>query len=267
MAARHSTARRSAGDSATGKSLQLREPRPKKAGAIIGTAAAAMEYAGPWLAGRDRECFGVLFLDSQNRLIAAEELFRGTLGQVAVYPREIVRRAMALNCASVILVHNHPSGSTEPSEADIKVTAAVRMALRLVDCVLLDHIIVGGAGCQSMGALGLIDTPGADAVVAAPAPASVDEKPESVDSLHLARVDASDFGVTCIDDLRGIFKAIQSLAEKGTEVHSLAKVGVYLGGDWLGLAESMRDDAHRAWEKQRARTAESKPAPLPAPAV
>lgn len=90
-----------------------------------------------------REEFAVLFLDSQHRLIAAETMFRGTLSQTSVYPREVVRRALALNAAAVALAHNHPSGSPEPSRADELLTQTLKAALTLIDVRVLDHFIVG----------------------------------------------------------------------------------------------------------------------------
>ena len=93
------------------------------------------------------EVFVVLFLDSQNRLIASRECFRGTLTQTSVYPREIVKRALAHNAAGVILAHNHPSGVAEPSQADRWLTDQLKSALGLVDVKVLDHFIVaGGSG-------------------------------------------------------------------------------------------------------------------------
>lgn len=90
-----------------------------------------------------REEFAVLFLDSQHRLIAAENMFRGTLSQTSVYPREVVRRALALNAGAVALAHNHPSGSPEPSRADEVLTHTLKSALTLIDVRVLDHFIVG----------------------------------------------------------------------------------------------------------------------------
>jgi DNA repair protein RadC len=105
------------------------------------------DYLCLLLQGRGQEVFVVLFLDSQNRLIVADELFRGTLNQTAVYPREVARRALELNAAAVILAHNHPSGVAEPSHADRVLTDALRSALRHLDMPVLDHIIVAG-GCS-----------------------------------------------------------------------------------------------------------------------
>lgn len=96
------------------------------------------------LAPLPHEVFVALWLDAQNRLIADEELFRGTLTQTSVYPREVVKRALAHNAAAVILAHNHPSGVAEPSAADQLLTRSLREALALVDVRLLDHFIVAG---------------------------------------------------------------------------------------------------------------------------
>jgi DNA repair protein RadC len=102
------------------------------------------------------EVFTVLFLDAQHQLIACEELFRGTLTQTSVYPREVVRRALTLNCASVILSHNHPSGIAEPSQADQVLTRELQSALKLVDVQVLDHIIVAAGASISFAELGLL---------------------------------------------------------------------------------------------------------------
>jgi DNA repair protein RadC len=103
------------------------------------------------------EVFVALWLDAQNRLIASEELFRGSLTQTSVYPREVVKRALAHNAGAVILAHNHPSGLAEPSRADEVLTSSLKQALALVDVKLLDHFIVtGGAAPLSFAERGLI---------------------------------------------------------------------------------------------------------------
>lgn len=104
---------------------------------------AVKDYLRLALGGRQQEVFMVLFLDSQNRLIASEELFHGTLTQTSVYPREVVKRALVHNAAAAMLAHNHPSGLTEPSQADRLLTTALQQALALVDIRVLDHIVVG----------------------------------------------------------------------------------------------------------------------------
>ena len=97
-----------------------------------------------------------LFLDAQNRVIGVEELFRGTLTQTSVYPREVVKRALHHNAGAVILAHNHPSGVAEPSHADETLTQALRQALALVDIRVLDHFIVAGSGVLSFAERGLL---------------------------------------------------------------------------------------------------------------
>ncbi len=104
----------------------------------------------------EHEVFVVLFLDAQNRLIAMEELFRGTLTQTSVYPREVVKRALARNAAALILGHNHPSGVAEPSVQDQALTRTLAEALALVDVKVLDHFIVAPGACLSFAERGLI---------------------------------------------------------------------------------------------------------------
>ena len=100
--------------------------------------------------------FVVLFLDAQNRVITYEELFRGTLTQTSVFPREVVKRALKSNAAAVVFAHNHPSGLAEPSRADEVLTQALKQALALVDVKVLDHFIVGGSSAMSFAERGLL---------------------------------------------------------------------------------------------------------------
>ena len=117
---------------------------------------AVKQYVQLHLAHKTHEVFAVLFLDSQNRLQAMEELFRGTLSQTSVYPREVVLRALHHQAAAVVLSHNHPSGSVQPSRADETLTQTLKAALALVDVRVLDHVIVGQGQALSMAELGLI---------------------------------------------------------------------------------------------------------------
>lgn len=117
---------------------------------------AVKDYLRLTLATRQHEVFVVMFLDSQNRLIVAEEMFRGTLSQTSVYPREIVKRALELGAASVMFSHNHPSGSPTPSRADETLTQTMRAALSLVDVRVLDHLIVAGMDVLSFAERGLL---------------------------------------------------------------------------------------------------------------
>jgi DNA repair protein RadC len=114
------------------------------------------DYLRLTLAQRPHEVFLVLYLDAQNRLIAADELFRGTLTQTSVYPREVVKQALRHNAAAVIFAHNHPSGIAEPSRADELLTASLKQALALVDVRVLDHLIVAGNSAVSFAERGLL---------------------------------------------------------------------------------------------------------------
>jgi DNA repair protein RadC len=117
---------------------------------------AVKQYLQLQLAHKNHEVFAVLFLDSQNRLLAMEELFRGTLSQTSVYPREVVLRALHHQAAAVVLSHNHPSGSVQPSRADEALTQNLKASLALVDVRVLDHIIVGQGQALSMAEQGLL---------------------------------------------------------------------------------------------------------------
>lgn len=117
---------------------------------------AAKDYLRLKLSTRPHEVFAVMFLDAQNRVIATEEMFRGTLTQTSVYPREVVIESLSKNAASVILCHNHPSGSTTPSRADESLTQTLKAALALVDVRVLDHFIVTTSEVFSFAERGLL---------------------------------------------------------------------------------------------------------------
>jgi len=117
---------------------------------------AVRDYLRLTLDGRPYEVFVGLFLDSQNRVLGAEELFRGTLAQTSVYPREVVKAALARNAAAMIFAHNHPSGVAEPSRADELLTQALKQALALVDIRTLDHFVVAGGRLTSFAERGLL---------------------------------------------------------------------------------------------------------------
>lgn len=117
---------------------------------------AVKDYLRLKLAPKDHEVFAVMFLDAQNRVIECEEMFRGTLTQTSVYPREVVRAALMHNAAAVILSHNHPSGSATPSRADELLTQTMKQALALVDVRVLDHIIVAVGETLSLAETGLM---------------------------------------------------------------------------------------------------------------
>ncbi len=104
--------------------------------------------------GHERFC--CLYLDNRHRVLRFDELFRGTIDGTSVYPREVVKEALAVNAAAVILAHNHPSGVAEPSQADERITRRLKSALELVDIRLLDHLIIGDAGATSLASRGLL---------------------------------------------------------------------------------------------------------------
>jgi DNA repair protein RadC len=115
---------------------------------------AVKHYLQLHLAAKAHEVFAVLFLDAQNRLLAMEELFRGTLTQTSVYPREVVLRTLHHQAAAVVLAHNHPSGMVQPSRADEALTQTLKAALALVDVRVLDHVIVAPGQALSMAERG-----------------------------------------------------------------------------------------------------------------
>jgi DNA repair protein RadC len=131
--------------------VQELEQRP-----LFDAPAKVRDYLSLQLAQREHEVFAVLFLDAQNRLLRCEEMFRGTLTQTSVYPREVLKRCLELGAAAVILAHNHPSGAAEPSRADEFLTQSLKSALQHVDVRVLDHFVVGRAGVVSFAERGLL---------------------------------------------------------------------------------------------------------------
>jgi DNA repair protein RadC len=123
-------------------------------GATLSSPQDATNLCRSLCAGYDNERFGVVWLDTRHRLIDAETLFTGTIDGAAVYPRVVLKRALELNAAAVILTHNHPSGVAEPSEADRTITLKLSKALALVDIRLLDHLIVTGDAYVSLAERG-----------------------------------------------------------------------------------------------------------------
>src|SRR5437867_6638429 len=112
---------------------------------VLSSPETVRDYLRLSLHGRGHEVFVCVFLDAQHRVIACEELFRGTLAQTSVYPREVVKAALTHNAAAVIFAHNHPSGTSEPSRADELLTQSLKQALALIDIRTLDHFVVAGA--------------------------------------------------------------------------------------------------------------------------
>ena len=127
-----------------------------KARTVFANPDAVKHYLQLNLANKAHEVFAVLFLDVQNRLLALEELFRGTLTQTSVYPREVVLRALKHQAAAVVLAHNHPSGTVQPSRADEALTQTLKTTLALIDVRVLDHVIVAPGEALSMAERGLL---------------------------------------------------------------------------------------------------------------
>jgi DNA repair protein RadC len=123
---------------------------------LMTSPAATRAYFKTRLHHHAREVFACLFLDNRHRVIKCEELFHGTIDGASVHPREVVRRAIDLNAAAVIFAHNHPSGVTEPSQADLRITQRLKDALALVDVRVLDHLIIGEGEAASLAEQGLL---------------------------------------------------------------------------------------------------------------
>ena len=123
---------------------------------VLTSPASVRDYLRLTIAQREHEVFTIVFLDAQNRVLGIEEMFRGTLTQTSVYPREVVKQSLAHNAAAVIFAHNHPSGVAEPSYADETLTRALKQALALVDVKVLDHFVVTGNHSVSFSERGLI---------------------------------------------------------------------------------------------------------------
>jgi len=143
-------------DAVIARALVILESRIRRAGEPMSSPKAARDYLRLRYASLQHEEFGVLWLDAQNRLIAHESLFRGTLTQTSVYPREVVKAALARNAGACIVVHNHPSGMAEPSFADKAITETLKTALSLIDCKLIDHLIVAADDVISFAEKGLL---------------------------------------------------------------------------------------------------------------
>ncbi len=127
-----------------------------KESASFTCAESASEYLRAQLSDNEREVFAMLLLNSQHQLIAYREMFKGTINSAAVYPRELVKQAIADNAAAVILAHNHPSGIAEPSKADIQITQRIKHAFELIDVSVLDHFVIGHADSVSFAQRGLL---------------------------------------------------------------------------------------------------------------
>ena len=139
------------------QALSILGTRLRKRGkTLLDNRPAAVAMAKLMLAEEEREIFAVMFLDNKHRLIAFERLFMGTVASAAVYPREVVKRALKLNAAAVIFAHNHPSGEPEPSGDDERITSSLQKLLSSVDVRVLDHFVIGGVSHVSFDERGLL---------------------------------------------------------------------------------------------------------------
>lgn len=136
--------------------LEILDRRLRQPGEMFDSPAALRQFLRLLLAEREHEVFLVILMDAQNRMIHSEELFRGTLTQTSVYPREVVKLALKHNAGAVVFCHNHPSGLAEPSRADEVITGDLKKALALVDVKVLDHFIVASREVLSFAERGLI---------------------------------------------------------------------------------------------------------------
>jgi len=147
--------RRASADEVLQQARRVLSQRVRR-GATMSSPQAVKDYLRLQIGTLEHEVFTVVFLDAQHRLIALKEMFRGTVTQTSVYPREVVKESLALNAAAVILAHNHPSGAAEPSRADEFLTQTLKTALSLVDVRVLDHLVVAGADVTSFAECGLL---------------------------------------------------------------------------------------------------------------
>jgi DNA repair protein RadC len=138
------------------KALAILASRMRSAEIILSNPDAVRDFLRIKMGTLEHEVFNVVFLNAQHGVIAVEEMFRGTLTQTAVYPREVLKRVMHHNAAAILLAHNHPSGVAEPSNADKRLTETLSKALSMVDVTVLDHFIVAGVQCISFAERGLI---------------------------------------------------------------------------------------------------------------
>jgi DNA repair protein RadC len=143
------------GDRIIQRALKLLEER-MRAGVSLTSPEVVRDYLRLLLDDKEHEVFVCIWLDAQHRVLRAEEIFRGTLTQTAVYPREIVKLALSRNAAAVVLAHNHPSGVAQPSHADELITRNLKDALGLVEVKVIDHFIVAGGQAISFAERGLL---------------------------------------------------------------------------------------------------------------
>ena len=143
-------------DQIIGKALEILYSRLRQPGEAITSPKTAADFLKLELSLREQEVFACLFLDNKHRVIEYKELFFGTIDEAIIYPREVAKVSLRLNAAAVILAHNHPSGDTTPSKADVNITRKLKDALGLINVRMLDHIIVGGVDAYSLAEHGQV---------------------------------------------------------------------------------------------------------------
>ncbi len=136
--------------------MDITQARFIREGPLLYSSDAAQEYISLKMSAYDREVLACVFLDQGHRVIAYEELFWGTINKNTIYLREIAKRAFFHTAAAIVIAHNHPSGSTEPSPEDIKLTKCIKESMGLIEISLIDHLIVGGIDCVSLADRGMI---------------------------------------------------------------------------------------------------------------
>ncbi len=147
---------KTADDATIARALAILASRMRGPGVAMDSPATVKNFLTLKIADLEHEVFSVLWLDAHNRVLEYQELFRGTLTQTSVYPREVVKAGLSLNAGACILAHNHPSGMADPSYADKALTETLKTALAMVDIRVLDHIIVGGLSTVSFAERGLV---------------------------------------------------------------------------------------------------------------
>jgi len=174
-------------DRAIFRALRIVERRAGERGELVSDPSSAARLFRLSLANEEREHFECAFLDSRHRLIARERLFSGTIDGAEVAPRVVVQRALILNAAAVIAAHNHPSGSPDPSAADLQITQRLRQALALVDVRLLDHLVVYGRGATSLAACAWMWPPANAGMASAPVRRTRGRKPRAIEPEAMGR--------------------------------------------------------------------------------
>ncbi len=147
---------KTADDATIARALAILASRMRGPGVAMDSPATVKNFLTLKIADLEHEVFSVLWLDAHNRVLEYQELFRGTLTQTSVYPREVAKAGLSLNAGACILAHNHPSGMADPSYADKALTETLKTALAMVDIRVLDHIIIGGLSAASFAERGLI---------------------------------------------------------------------------------------------------------------